>query len=725
MIKSKSVRFMLLAFLFGAFSAQITMSMDEMLETDRQDKQDTRKAKGWAKAQVGFKRIANRSDISTETPAADRLSTPSLSRVDSSVHLDTDENPGELPAEEIRTQAVQSDNSSGFFPRSNSEEIDETSDTQGPDNTTQDTEIRTPDEDEILRLQDAKAKGQQNEFIDDIKAALPDNLSRLPARSIETFLKLVDGDINQLSPAQIDALTREQLEAALKVTSLPNDVKAKLQKLLDLKSSKFSRIGDFFRNRSMKNAKRAWASDKEILQSFLQDQIQNTSTNPSNIDTVNKDAAKRAIAKLSRTGRLELINDMTRAEINDFNKKNSKMTQTWPEHMKRTTTTAIFERNIAIFRDILPKTDIITFTHDKKNTAASYKFQIADMADFKYDPSLSIEANAKLLRQQQNLDINVTDVDKKDPNYKGSAANLSTYIKEYLKKQDTPAARHALMVDALQTTPIHKLNENTELKEYFKTASPDLISKMFTDATMAPINAEEIQYGTKLPSTHVEELFKHNAVEYQTLLPENLALIPTKGKYGPPSFEIIDLSKISDHQIQMLENLNSLDAQDRMPKLTNLAKDLKFNQKLNLSTADIVDFLIKEYAVKLSRPEEIWKNIDRTELRNITDEKLQTLRAEDIASLGDKINDLRIESLRILSDSQCNGLTPTQINDLTTLRLQIIAPKLTAKNLRIITKKQLESLPEDLQQEITTKIQNAGLKRWGKSDNQAGDNARQ
>jgi hypothetical protein len=738
MIKSKNIRFILLAFLFGAFSSQITMSMDDdMVDMDPAEEPKSQKASfnDWV-----FQKIDNARDATNKFGklVQDKLARSTSDNfeydpknlkpyIDSSVHLDTNGN-GDPTEHSVQAFASGVDSNPNF---AKSEPVEELED-HLPGMTPEEVAKLTPQEITNLSININKLTPDQ------ISALTKEQIQAIDPTSIIFFdpvqfaklniSALTDAQFNMLfterssigklkdiTEAQLESLSldqtklclnakegifsKEQLEILKKRLSKfqNDDIETTIKDQSGLLNKTGNKAYLWFKNKTMKNFLNIFRSDKTILTNYLKD-----TSNDSLQAKTEKPFVTKAIEKLSRTGRMELINDVTRAEVDAEQKENIDATMqknnntstvyTVPSSERTTLTHNIFEKNLNLFRKILPNTDIITFTHDKNKTAASYRFQIADMDDFKYDPNLSIEANAKLLRQQQNLDINVTDLDKKDPNYKGSEisadTNLSTNIKELLEKQNHEKAQQALAVDALQTTPIDKLHENIELKEYFKTASPDLISSMLTDATMAPINAEEIQYGTKLPSTHVEELFKHNAVEYQKLLPKTLALIPTKGKYGPPSFEIIDLSKIESNLLSTLDTINSLKPEYRMETLRSIAETIEKQQLLRLSTADIMDFLIKKYNVKLSTadkladveaslrsstPSEAFKpkptaqapdttSNPQVELNNMSLEDLQTLKAEVIRTKDNFLNAIKNKTITLTLPEQMEQTKPLAEN---------------------------------------------------------------
>ncbi len=288
-------------------------------------------------------------------------------------------------------------------------------------------------------IPDLTSQQIQNMTIDQILAFDKDQITNFHIKNltIQQIKKLVQfrstGLLQNLTNAQLETLSAEQMEAFLEArpeTFTPEQLEH-LKNLLLLHGG--SAIKIWLKDLSIKNFADIFKSDKTILKEYIQKAMQYADPKSKITDKV-----KQAVAKLSRTERMELFNDITHEEL-DAN--------------GRTTYNAnnIFDRNKQLFSKIIPEHEMLVETISPNKLIVTRQFKLVNMRQV--DPNLSLAENAEQIEKLQDLNYDLKDLEKNMRNY-------------FLQKIDLNPFKETLNQINFKNVDINLLNPNFSNKHY-------------------------------------------------------------------------------------------------------------------------------------------------------------------------------------------------------------------------------------------------------------------
>mgnify|MGYP003402289929 CR=1 FL=1 len=368
------------------------------------------------------------------------------------------------------------------------------------------------------------------------------------------------------------------------ITKAENITKAEFQ------TNTTDRAKSWWQQKTSKNFADIFKSDKTILKEYIQ-KIMLHADPESKIIT---DKVKQAVAKLSRTERMELFNDITHEELDD-----KALDGRTPERANK-----IFAGNKQLFSKIIPEHEMLVETINPNPKIVTRQFKLVNMRQV--DPNLSLAENAKQIEKAQGLNYNLE--------------HLEENMRQYLKTHPTVRNLQTLLVDATdrkraqglkaKSNKISKIFAIPGMKEQFDTLTSKEKDQFITNITQAEIRLKETNRnlagsGAKVSYAEAKRIFQENAALFEKFIGPKEILAPiesaTRNNVSSFTFETIKLSKYTSSELSKLIDSD----------LNPIAKQLKEEQNLKLTTADIVQEL-QNYLERTTR-REIYKPEKRTQ----------------------------------------------------------------------------------------------------------------
>ncbi len=423
---------------------------------------------------------------------------------------------------------------------------------------------------------------------------------------------------------------------------------------INLTSSATGRAKTWWKNKNFKNFKNIFKSDKTILKEFIQKSLK--SVNPES--KINTDIVKDAVAKLSRSERMDLFNEVTHEELDD-----KKLGDRSAERAK-----TLFERNLRLFKSILPSHEMLTPIRDKIGKISSQEFEITNMRQI--NPDLSLAENAERMKKAQGLKVNTAD--------------LAKDMRTYLKENPSPQNLKALLVDATDTTRASGSAEKQEaiknifdlpgMKDQFDALSTKAKDQFITSITTAELRLKETNMnlagsGAKVSYTEAERIFKENANVFEKYVGLDKILTPiapTQAIFKNISnftFETIDISKYKNKLSAVFKDPNFesplyKEFKDQNPsskispqefEVRRAAMRIKDEQNLKLQTSEI--------------EKEITNYLDQTTLREVNEPEAQKSHGKWTAKTHDRLAPLFGEQTQKTGAPDLDELFPSATPD--------------------------------------------------------------